>query len=113
MQNKICFEDFSAQIQTGNRIAVIENNGTGKSSLLKIIKGDLPAFEGEIRNKNVSFDYVPQLIYEYKNLSGGEKFNRTLSTAFSKHSNILLLDEPTNHLDLKNRRSLIKMLKIL
>jgi ATPase subunit of ABC transporter with duplicated ATPase domains len=108
--NKICFEDFSAQIKTENRIAVIGNNGTGKSSLLKIIKGDLPASEGEIQNKNVSLGYVPQLIYEYKNLSGGEKFNRALSATFSNHPDILLLDEPTNHLDLKNRRSLIKML---
>jgi ATPase subunit of ABC transporter with duplicated ATPase domains len=107
---KICFKDFSAQIQTGNRIAIIGNNGTGKSSLLKIIKGDLLASEGEVQNKNVSFGYVPQLIYEYENLSGGEKFNRALSTAFSNHPDILLLDEPTNHLDLKNRRSLIKML---
>ncbi|BAG13544.1 ABC-F family ATP-binding cassette domain-containing protein [Candidatus Endomicrobiellum trichonymphae] len=107
---KICFEYFSAQIQAGNRIAIIGNNGTGKSSLLKIIKGDLPASEGEIQNKNVSFGYVPQLIYEYENLSGGEKFNRALSVAFSNHPDILLLDEPTNHLDLKNRRSLIKML---
>lgn len=110
--NKTCFEDFSAQIQTGNRIAIIGNNGTGKSSLLKIIKGDLPASEGEIQNKNVSFGYVPQLIYEYENLSGGEKFNRALSAAFSNHPDILLLDEPTNHLDLKNRRSLIKMLNL-
>jgi ATPase subunit of ABC transporter with duplicated ATPase domains len=45
---KICFEDFSVQIQTGNRIAIIGNNGTGKSSLLKIIKGDLFTSEGEI-----------------------------------------------------------------
>ncbi|GMO53671.1 MAG: ATP-binding cassette domain-containing protein [Candidatus Endomicrobiellum trichonymphae] len=108
--SKICFEYFSAQIQAGNRIAIIGNNGTGKSSLLKIIKGDLPASEGEIQNKNVSFGYVPQLIYEYENLSGSEKFNRALSVAFSNHPDILLLDEPTNHLDLKNRRSLIKML---
>ena len=108
--SKICFEDFSAQIQKGNRIAIIGNNGTGKSSLLKIIKGDLPASEGEIQNKNVSFGYVPQLIYEYENLSCGEKFKRALSAAFSNHPDILLLDEPTNHLDLKNRRSLIKML---
>jgi ATPase subunit of ABC transporter with duplicated ATPase domains len=108
--NKICFEDFSTQIQTGNRIAIIGNNGSGKSSLLKIIKGDLQASEGETQSENVSFGYVPQLIYEYENLSGGEKFNKALSIAFSNHPDILLLDEPTNHLDLKNRRSLIRML---
>jgi ATPase subunit of ABC transporter with duplicated ATPase domains len=43
-------------------------------------------------------------------LSGGEKFNKVLSSAFSQQPDILLLDEPTNHLDLKNRNSLIKML---
>jgi ATPase subunit of ABC transporter with duplicated ATPase domains len=80
--------------------------------LLKIVKGDLPASEGKIQNKNVSFGYVSQLIYEYKNLSGGEKFNRALSIAFSNHPDALLLDEPTNHLDLKNRRSLIKMMNL-
>jgi ATPase subunit of ABC transporter with duplicated ATPase domains len=51
--NKICFEDFSVQIQAGNSIAIIGNNGSGKSSLLKIIKGDLLASEGEIQNKNI------------------------------------------------------------
>ncbi|MDR3256062.1 MAG: ATP-binding cassette domain-containing protein [Endomicrobium sp.] len=109
--NKICFEDFSAQIQFGNRVAIIGNNGVGKSSLLKIIKGDLPASEGEIQNnKDISFGYIPQLVYEYENLSGGEKFNKALSAALSNHPDLLMLDEPTNHLDLKNRKSLIKML---
>ncbi|MDR3253660.1 MAG: ATP-binding cassette domain-containing protein [Endomicrobium sp.] len=109
--NKVCFEDFSAQIHSDSRIAVIGNNGSGKSSLLEIIKGDLMASEGEVQNnKNVSFGYVPQLIYDYENLSGGEKFNKALSAAFSYHPDVLLLDEPTNHLDLKNRKSLIKML---
>jgi ATPase subunit of ABC transporter with duplicated ATPase domains len=110
--SKTCFENFSAQIQSGDRIAIIGNNSSGKSSLLKIIKGDLPLSEGEIiNNKDINFGYVKQIIDEYENLSGGEKFNKALSFAFSAKPDILLLDEPTNHLDLKNRRSLIKMLK--
>ncbi|MDR2191329.1 MAG: ATP-binding cassette domain-containing protein [Endomicrobium sp.] len=110
--NKICFEDFSAQIQNGDRIAVIGNNGCGKSSLLKIIKGDMEPSEGEVQNNsNIVFGYVSQLIYDYENLSGGEKFNRALSAALASRPDVLLLDEPTNHLDLKNRKSLVKMLE--
>jgi ATPase subunit of ABC transporter with duplicated ATPase domains len=110
--NKTCFEGFNAQIQPGDRIAIIGNNGGGKSTLLKIIKGDFAPSEGEVVNgKNVVLGYVPQLICDYENLSGGEKFNKALSAAFSQRPDILLLDEPTNHLDLKNRKSLIKMLQ--
>ena len=110
-QNKICFKDFSTQIQPGDHVAIIGNNGSGKSSLLKIIKGDLVASGGEIQNnKGVVFGYVPQLIYEYENLSGGEKFNKTLSATFANRPDVLLLDEPTNYLDLKNRKTLMKML---
>jgi ATPase subunit of ABC transporter with duplicated ATPase domains len=109
--NKICFEDFSAQIQSGDCIAIIGNNASGKSTLLKIIKGDIEHSSGEVTNsKNIVFGYVPQLILEYDDLNGGEKFNKALSSAFSQQPDILLLDEPTNHLDLKNRNSLIKML---
>jgi ATPase subunit of ABC transporter with duplicated ATPase domains len=108
--NKICFEHFSAQIQPGSRIAVIGNNGSGKSTLLKIIKGDYAGYEGEIlNNEKIIFGYVPQIIKDYDNLSGGEKFNKALSLALGKHPDILLLDEPTNHLDRKNRQSLMKM----
>jgi ATPase subunit of ABC transporter with duplicated ATPase domains len=67
--NKIYFEDFLVRIQTGSRIAVVRNNETGKLSLLKIIKGDLPASEGEIQNKNAFSAMFPQLIYEYENLA--------------------------------------------
>ncbi|GMO66644.1 MAG: hypothetical protein Nk1A_4260 [Endomicrobiia bacterium] len=69
------------------------------------------AFEGYVQNnKNISFGYAPQLIYGYENLSGGEKFNKALSVAFSNNPDVLLLDEPTNHLDSKNRKSLMGML---
>ena len=109
--NKICFEKFSTQIQPGSHIAIIGNNGSGKSSLLKIIAGKMPASEGEIlNNDNIVFGIVPQIIKEYEALSGGQKFNKALSAALSLRPDVLLLDEPTNHLDLKNRKSLMKML---
>ncbi|MDR2771882.1 MAG: ATP-binding cassette domain-containing protein, partial [Elusimicrobiota bacterium] len=87
-------------------------NGTGKSSLLKIINSDLKPTEGNIQNREgVSFGYVEQIINGHDNLSGGEKFNKSLTVALCLRPNILLLDEPTNHLDLKNRKSLMNMIK--
>ena len=100
-QNKICFEDFSAEIAFGDRIAIIGKNGSGKSSLLKMIVAG---------NRNIDLAYVPQIIENFDLLSGGERFNKSLSLAIGKNPSILLLDEPTNHLDLDNRKSLMRML---
>ena len=43
------FTHGSFEIKRGERIAVIGNNGTGKTTLLKIINGLIPADAGEIR----------------------------------------------------------------
>ena len=43
------FTHGSFKIKRGERIAVIGNNGTGKTTLLKIINGLIPADAGEIR----------------------------------------------------------------
>ncbi|MDR3179522.1 MAG: ATP-binding cassette domain-containing protein, partial [Holosporaceae bacterium] len=100
--HKICFEDFSTTISFGDRIGIIGRNGSGKSSLLRMIAE---------RNLDISTALVSQIIGDFDSLSGGEKFNKVLSNALSKNPSMLLLDEPTNHLDLHNRRSLMRMLQ--
>jgi ATPase subunit of ABC transporter with duplicated ATPase domains len=110
--HKICFEGFSADIHFGDRIGIIGKNGSGKSTLLNIILGNVDPTGGTIKNpEDLSVGFVPQLIEISDFLSGGERFNKSLSLALRNDPNILLLDEPTNHLDLHNRQSFMHMLK--
>ncbi len=109
--HKTCFSNFSASIPFGSRIAIIGANGTGKSTLLKMIAGVTPYEDFLALPTNAICGYVPQVISGTDALSGGGRFNAALSTALSKNPNILLLDEPTNHLDARNRKSLLRMLQ--
>lgn len=108
---KNCFEDFSSQIYCYSRIAIIGRNGTGKSSLLTILRGKLRSYNGEvIVPDDLCIGYVEQTISDYNDLSGGQRFNKRLSEALALSPDLLLLDEPTNHLDKNNRKSLMRML---
>jgi ATPase subunit of ABC transporter with duplicated ATPase domains len=109
---KICFENFTAQINYGNRIAIIGQNGSGKSTLLKILYGIFETTNGEVKIPDeVIFGYVPQVIQDFDSLSGGERLNTALTQALSLSPNVLLLDEPTNHLDRQNRKGLMKIIE--
>lgn len=112
LPHKLCFEQFTATISYGQRIAIIGQNGSGKSSLLRMLQGFIEPTDGElVIPQDIGIGYVPQLIDEFNALSGGERFNEKLTEALAKSPNILLLDEPTNHLDRKNRQSLMRMLR--
>src|SRR3989338_226339 len=103
MGQKICFEDFSTQIQSGKHILIMGRNGTGKLTLLKVIQNMVQPTQGLISiSKDIVFGYVPQTVLDHQQLSGGQRFNQALSQALAVEPDVLLLDEPTNHLDLKN-----------
>lgn len=109
---KTVFEGFTSQIYPGSRIAIIGRNGSGKSSLLNILRKALNASGGEsIIPDDLCIGYVEQTINDFNELSGGERLNKRLSEALAKEPDLLLLDEPTNHLDKANRKSLMQLLR--
>lgn len=101
--------DFSQNIYAGERIAIIGRNGSGKSSLLKILAQEIHDNAVQLQS-GLQLAYVPQLSDNNSTQSGGERFNSNLSQALASYPDVLLLDEPTNHLDQHNRKSLIKLL---
>ena len=58
---KYLFKDVNLKINSGDKISLVGANGTGKSSLLKIINGDLQPEAGKIqRQKRMTTGYLPQ-----------------------------------------------------
>lgn len=113
--NKSCIEKpLTANIYYGDRIAIIGRNGTGKSSLLSCLSQLNTNYEGRLAiPDDVISGYVPQIVNDYEDLSGGQRFNKKLNQALALQPNLLLLDEPTNHLDTHNRKSLLRFLEKL
>jgi ATP-binding cassette subfamily F protein 3 len=58
---KYLFKDVNLKINSGDKISLVGPNGTGKSSLLKIINGELQPESGRIRiQKRTSIGHLPQ-----------------------------------------------------
>lgn len=58
---KYLFKDVNFKINGGDRIALVGANGTGKSSLLKMISGGLQPESGLLnKQKRISIGYLPQ-----------------------------------------------------
>lgn len=110
--HKNCFCNFNAAIDWGQRIAIVGDNGSGKSSLLRMLHGELAPDEGKVlQHAGLVIGHVPQILDRNQGLSGGERVRQAVTQALAKAPDLLLLDEPTNHLDARNRQSLIRMLQ--
>lgn len=58
---RVIFDDISFSIHEGDKIGVVGVNGTGKSTLLKIVAGVNQADSGEIITMNgMRMGYLPQ-----------------------------------------------------
>ena len=60
--DKKIFDDISYGIHDGDKIGIIGINGTGKSTLLKIIAGEEETDEGQVISQNgLRITYLPQM----------------------------------------------------
>ena len=129
-EGRTLFSPLDMKVQGKERIAVIGNNGTGKSTLVRMIMNELAPDTGTILlSANAKVGYLPQIVtfedpsrscldtmlyvklvsmsdYEDRDvnsLSGGEQSRLKLCIEMGKNINLLVLDEPTNHLDIDSR----------
>lgn len=127
----LIFSFNKLEIFSGDKIGLVGMNGSGKTSLLNLLNGDIEPSKGTI-NRNCSISYLRQFhnvdnqneIFEgkiakefsmtYSNVgiySGGEIERNMLTVAWSQNRHILLLDEPTSNLDVEGINILTKKLK--
>jgi ABC transport system ATP-binding/permease protein len=58
---KVLFKDISFGIEEGEKIGIIGVNGTGKSTLFKVLAGVEPLESGHVvTNNNIHLEYLPQ-----------------------------------------------------
>lgn len=59
--NKVLFEGFNYNFEAGKKIGVVGQNGVGKTTLLKIILGEISPTKGKIEiGETTQFNYVDQ-----------------------------------------------------
>jgi len=65
---ELLFDDISLSIQKQEKIALIGNNGTGKSTLLKIMAGLITPSQGHIITQSKPY-YIPQHFGQYNEMT--------------------------------------------
>lgn len=104
------FENVSFQIHDGDRIGIVGKNGTGKSTLIKMILGEDADYLGEIAIHGY-FSYIEQLAFEHSGTkSGGEYTKQKIYGAIRENADLLIADEPTCNLDMDSIVHLEKQL---
>jgi ABC-type cobalamin/Fe3+-siderophores transport system ATPase subunit len=98
-------ENQNQEMATGEYIL------TGRAPYVPIWKSP------SLKDKEIVYTMLDRFHYQHlenisiQQVSGGEFQKIRLMRVFAQKTKVLLLDEPTSHLDLKNRRSILKMIR--
>lgn len=65
---ELLFGNLHLTVNNRDKIALTGNNGTGKSTLLKIMAGELEPHEGKVISETIPY-YIPQLFGQYNELT--------------------------------------------
>lgn len=111
--NQPLIDDISFNHVGDGVVALIGDNGSGKSTFLKILAGLEEQDSGKVEwGSEVKVGYLTQEIDSLPELSGGQKKVALLvDLIYSGEYDVLLLDEPDNHLDIDNKQWLAQAIK--
>ena len=88
-------KDATFTVDEGSKVAIVGNNGTGKSTLLKIIVGDLLADSGEVTlKKDATMGYLAQ----YQEDSFGSSI---LDTVLSAREDLLSMEKRLSDMEME------------
>ena len=113
-QQNWIFKDLTLEIQDGSSLAILGNNGSGKSSLLRIIASMQSATKGTITYTHQEAQIEPNAIYNMLSYAAVgmqliEEFTLsellTFHFSFKKSINQLRVEEIISILDMKNVQS--------
>ena len=109
-------------IGPGDRIGIIGSNGAGKTSLIRMLIGEVTPSEGSLKTgvkgrelsasqlcESLGFNSDAQWT-QVGDLSGGERRRLQLTRLLMNGPNVLILDEPTNDFDVETLTALEDLL---
>lgn len=98
VQDRLLLNIESLKVYNHDRIGLVGRNGSGKTSLLEMIAGEVQPDEGDIM-RHARLELLPQLKRTDTTKSGGEVTQEYVQQVFDRNAALLLVDEPTTNLD--------------
>lgn len=104
IRDRLLIDIDHLQLQAGQVVGLIGKNGQGKTTLLRLIKGEILPESGTVKVEGVPY-LMPQLKQDQtQGASGGEITSEFFLQATRDRAKLLLLDEPTTNLDTSHRQ---------